>query len=54
MNHLDNDYNAMVLHKAREQELILQAENERRIKDLHKEVVRRVRRVVRLHRQGIR
>jgi|GEM_PF-5126409 len=47
MNTFDNDYNAMTLHKTREQELIAQAENERKAKTLREAATRRIRRIVR-------
>lgn len=47
MNTFENDYSAMVLHKSREQELMSQAENERKARTLREEAIRYVRRIIR-------
>ncbi len=46
MDNFNNDYNAMTLHKSREQELIAQAENERKAKTLRETFSHRVRRII--------
>ncbi len=46
MDNFSNDYNVMTLHKSREQELIAQAENERKAKTLRETFSHRVRRIV--------
>ncbi|GAB5493123.1 MAG: hypothetical protein Phog2KO_33380 [Phototrophicaceae bacterium] len=46
MDNFNNEYNVMAIHKSREQELIAQAENERKAKTLRETLAHRVRRVI--------
>lgn len=49
VNNFDNDFNAMILHKTREQELLAQAENQRKAKSLREEITYRIRRGIRIN-----
>ena len=49
MNGFETDYNAMTLHKIREQEINAQAENERNVRSLREEINYHVRRTIRIN-----
>lgn len=46
MDNINNEYSIMTFHKSREQELIAQAENERKAKTLRETLTGRVRRII--------
>lgn len=54
MDIFNSEFAAMSLHKSREQELLAQAENERKAKSLKQKIAFRVRRTIRVNNDPIR
>jgi len=49
MENFNSEFAAMNIHKSREQELLAQAENDRKVKSLREKLTFRVRRAIRIN-----
>lgn len=54
MNNHDHEFNAMVIHKSRAQEMLARAEENRKAKSLREQITYRVRRAIRINNDPVR